>query len=189
MPPPTSLNIEPEHLEATLTGRETLTGNLSSSGNSLAGIVERNASRVDYNNIVNKPQINSVTLVGNVSAYDLGLANVYYDTTANWNLQPFLVSERKGVYIYSDFEIIYDEVGNPTFVPGIKIGDGTTYVIDLPFITEEMTRMLLDHIGNNTIHLTAAEREFWNNKITCYLDREDLENLVLSKTDYIIEEG
>ena len=183
------LNIEPEHLTATLGKRESLTGILSGQSNSLTGTVERNSARPDYNNITNKPQINGITLQGNKSAYELGLANVYYDTTANWNLQPFLISERKGVYIYSDFEIIYDEVGNPTFIPGIKIGDGTTYVIDLPFITDEMTSLLLSHIGDTHVHLTDAEREFWNNKITCYLDREDLENLVLSKTDYIIEEG
>ena len=79
-------------------------------------------------------------------------------------------------------------MGNPTYVAGIKIGDGTSYLIDLPFVTDGMTTMLLKHIGDTTIHLTAAEREFWNNKISCYLDNTDSENLILSKSNYIIEE-
>ena len=142
----------------------------------------------DYSALTNKPQINSVTLDGNLSAADLGLGCVHYDTSANWALQPALVAKRSEIYIYSDYEVIYDEVGNPTYIAGIKIGDGTSYLADMPFITDEMTAMLLQHIGNNAIHLTAAEREFWNNKISCYLDNTDAEVLILSKTNYIVEE-
>lgn len=142
----------------------------------------------DYRVLTNKPQINSVTLEGNLSASDLGLGSVFYDTTANWALQPMTIAEYAGIYIYSDHEVIYDEVGNPTFIAGIKIGDGSSYLADMPFITDAMTAMLLQHIGNSAVHLTAAEREFWNNKISCYLNNEDAEILVLSKTDYIVED-
>jgi hypothetical protein len=76
---------------------------------------------------------------------------------------------------------------NPTFIAGLKIGDGTSYLIDLPFVTDKMASILLNHIGDNSAHLTDAEREFWNNKITCYLDHNDLENLILSKANYVIE--
>lgn len=141
----------------------------------------------DYSELTNKPQINSVTLDGNLSAADLGLGSVHYDTSANWALQPMLVAERAEIYIYSDHEIIYDGVGNPTFVAGIKIGDGTSYLADMPFVTDAMSAMLLQHIGNSSVHLTDAEREFWNNKISCYLNNEDAENLILSKTNYIVE--
>lgn len=143
----------------------------------------------DYHELDNKPQINSVILDGNLSAHELGLGQVYYDTTYAWDLQSSLVTERGVVYIYSDYQVIYDDVGNPTYIAGIKVGDGTSYLIDMPFITDGMTATILAHITNTTVHLTDAEREFWNNKISCYLDTQDSENLILSKTDYILEGG
>ena len=56
--------------------------------------------------------------------------------------------------------------------PAIKIGDGTSYLIDLPTV--------------NGLSVSEAEKLFWNNKITCYLvaiDEEDIHenNLVFSK--------
>ena len=143
----------------------------------------------DYNKLVNRPRINGVELIGNKTTYELGLGQVYYDTTYAWNLQPSLIAERATIYVYSDYKVIYDDVGNPTFVAGIKVGDGTSYLIDMPFVTDEMTTVLLRHISNTTVHLTDAEREFWNNKISCFLDINDAENLILSKTDYILEGG
>lgn len=141
----------------------------------------------NYETLINKPQINSVILEGNLTAEQLGLGRVYYDTKENWNAQIDLIAERAAIYIYSNYETIYDDVDNPTNIAGVKIGDGTSYLIDLPFITDKMTSMLLLHIGNTNIHLTDAEREFWNNKITCYLDNNDLENLILSKSNYVVE--
>lgn len=186
--PSAVLNIEPEHLTGTLSKKNSLSGTLSS-GNSLSGTVEKNASRLNYELLTNKPLINSVVLQGNLSARDLGLGNVYYDTTANWDRQTSLVAEQAAVYIYSDYQIIYDEVENPIFVAGIKIGDGTSYLADIPFITDRMAEILLEHISNMTIHITAAEREFWNNKVSAYIDTEDAEALVLSKTNFIVEDN
>lgn len=191
MPPSVSyLNIEPEHLTATLTTRGSIEGSLSSKAKSLEGtLVSRSVIyEYDYNELNNKPSINSVILEGNLTAHDLGLGVIYYDTKENWDSQVSIVSERAAVYIYSNYKIIFDEVGNPIYIAGIKIGDGQTYLIDLPFITDDMTAMLLQHIGNEVVHLTAAEREFWNNKISCYLALDDTENLVFSKTNYIVED-
>lgn len=66
----------------------------------------------DYNNLINKPTINSVVLTGALTARDLGLGNVYYDTTAVWDSQPNLVAEEAAIYIYSDHQIYEDEAGN-----------------------------------------------------------------------------
>lgn len=140
----------------------------------------------DYNSLENRPQINSVTLEGNLTAQDLGFTNVYYDTKANWNAKPRIIAEKAAIYIYSDAGTIYDENDEPISVAGIKVGDGTSYLIDMPYITDEMAAMLLRHITNTEIHLTEEEKEFWNNKVTCFLDREDLENLIFSKTNYVI---
>ena len=138
----------------------------------------------DYNRLKNKPSINSVTLEGALSAEDLGLGRVYYDTTANWNLNPGLMSERGVVYIYSDYEYLEDEVGNRTPIAGLRIGDGSSYLIDLPFVSSLTTRMLIAHIANQTAHISEAEREFWNNKVSAFLDPQDAEALILSKTQY-----
>lgn len=142
----------------------------------------------NYETLINKPQINSITLEGNLTAEQLGLGRVYYDTKENWDAQTYLIAERAAIYVYSNYEVIYDIMGNPAYIAGVKIGDGTSYLIDLPFVTDQMTTMLLAHIGDSAIHLTAAEREFWNNKISCYLDSTNSENLILSKSNYIIEE-
>ena len=109
----------------------------------------------------------------------------YYDTTAAWNMQPDLIAERGGIYVYSDKATIYDAVGNPTLVPGIKIGDGTSYLIDMPFVGDEIIYALMQHVSNNVRHITAEERTFWNNKVSSYLDAHDSENLILSKIDYV----
>lgn len=136
----------------------------------------------DYNKLSNKPSINSVVLEGALTAADLGLGSVYYDTTANWNAQPNLESVAGTVYIYSDYTYIDDQSGNRTWIAGMKIGDGTSFVIDLPFVSDGMTYMLVTHMADQQVHITQAEREFWNNKVSAYIDRDDGEALVLSKS-------
>lgn len=138
----------------------------------------------NYEDLTNKPSINSIVLSGALTARDIGLGNVYYDTTANWALQGGLIAEEAAIYIYSDYS--WRTIGAENRVPlaGIKIGDGTSYLIDLPFITDQATSLILSHISNTSLHVTAAEKEFWNNKVSSYLDGSDLENLILSKTNY-----
>ena len=138
----------------------------------------------DYNELENKPIINSVVLEGSLTAKDLGLGRVFYDTKANWNAQPMLVAEQAAVYIYSDYMTIEDQAGNQTLVAGIKIGDGTSYLIDIPFITDAATYLIVSHISNAGIHVTQAEKEFWNNKVSAYINHTDAECLEISKRYY-----
>lgn len=107
---------------------------------------------------------------------EIGLRHIYYDTTANWNLQADMISEKGAIYIYSDY---YRD--GSTISPAIKIGDGMAYLIDTPLMTEHLTNMLISHITNEAQHITPSDREFWNNKVTSILDMEDHENLVLTK--------
>lgn len=109
---------------------------------------------------------------------------IYCDTTAAWNLQHQLVTEFGAIYVYSDKETIYDDVGNPIIVPGIKVGDGTSYLIDMPFVGDEILYVLAEHMSDSTRHITEAERIFWNNKVSGYLDEHNNETLVLSKTQF-----
>lgn len=143
-------------------------------------------STTDYDVLRNKPSINSVVLEGSLSAEDLGLGRVYYDTKENWDLQVSLIAERSVVYIYSNAIYYEDEVGNRTPVAGIKIGDGTSYLIDMPFVTDTTSSIVIAHLANLDIHTSAEEKTFWNNKVSTYFTPEDPENLTFSKTHYSV---
>ena len=102
-------------------------------------------------------QFGSVYVVG-------GDCRVLYATTATWNSQPQLVSARGYLYIYSD----YKQNGQGQNIAGFKVGDGNAFLIDMPFTDEVMQ----DHITDTVHHITQAEREFWNNKVRCFIDAE-----------------
>lgn len=90
-------------------------------------------------------------------------------TSAEWILDHDLVSIKDQVYIFSDARSYVNNNGETVYVPGIKVGDGTSNVVDLPFV-----------------NVTAEQINFWNNKVTCYLASDldntaDTETLVFSK--------
>lgn len=104
---------------------------------------------------------------------DIEITKVLYADTASWNSQPQLVSQVGVIYIYSDYK--KDTEGNN--IPGLKVGDGNAYLIDVPFLTK-----LIDaHILDNIRHITSSERDSWNNKVTCYIDVNNSTRLVFSK--------
>ena len=113
-----------------------------------------------------------------------GQVHVYYDTTENWNSQPTLLSKRGVIYVYSDAGSL-----NENDVPAIKIGDGTSYLIDMPFVGEDAATDLYAHIQDSGIHVTSAQKVFWNNKSSAFTDPEDAENLILSNTQYMLNGG
>lgn len=104
---------------------------------------------------------------------DTEITRVLYADTATWNRQAQLVSQIGYIYIYSD----YKQDGEGNNIPGIKVGDGNAYLIDLPF----STKLIDEHIADAVIHITSAERDFWNNKVTCYIDENNITRLVFSK--------
>jgi len=61
------------------------------------------------------------------------MPKVYYKTSSEWEDSASLVSERGAIYIYSDHRSITVDSQTKS-VPGIKVGDGSSYLIDLPFI-------------------------------------------------------
>ncbi len=89
--------------------------------------------------------------------------NVLYGTTESWNRQPLLIAEEGVVYVYSDHGSVLVD-GSPVDVPAIKIGDGSTYLIDLPFVDADLSEDFQDHINNTTVHVTAEERILWNKR-------------------------
>jgi len=141
----------------------------------LVNLIDNNRSRINirtpsvffssnYNELSNLPSINGVTLIGDKSYVDLYLAKQSVNTTEYWNGHITYVPSRGEIVVYVDKTVI----GNKVY-PGIKIGDGNSYVVDLPFFGEDATKMLTDliiaHIENDEVHVTQAEKAFWNNKL------------------------
>lgn len=79
-------------------------------------------------------------------------------TTAEWEQLNHIVSVVGEIYVYSDYK--EDEEGNP--IPGIKMGDGNAYIVDLPFVTAEDARITQEDIDN------------WNNKVAVRVDGDRL---------------
>lgn len=87
------------------------------------------------------------------------------DTTANWNNAKGFVPKEGELIIYMDYQTELDSEGNTINIPGIKVGDGSAYVQDLPFVDQDLRALVGDHIADTLIHVTAQEKEFWNNKL------------------------
>lgn len=90
------------------------------------------------------------------------------DTTANWNRYPKFIPVAGEAIVYSDY-ISYEENGKTVYVPGIKVGDGHAYLVDLPFLTgydqAQAIRALEAHENNTLIHVSQQDREKWDNKL------------------------
>ena len=99
--------------------------------------------------------------------------NIFSDTTAGWASKPRTIGKQGAIYIYTDYKT--DEQGQP--LAGFKVGDGNAYLIDLPFQDE----LLYGHINDLEIHVTAAEKEFWNNKDRCYVDPDNEHRIIFTK--------
>ena len=108
---------------------------------------------------------------------------VYYSKKkSEWDADRDIIAEKDVLYIYSDYKTIQKD-GKQLLVPGLKIGDGVSYLIDIPFvnnINSEFEDLLLDHINNKVIHVSAYDREFWDNKLNLDLELQD-ENLILNR--------
>lgn len=112
--------------------------------------------------------------------FDLGIsyeagAKIHVDTSEHWNAQRDLIAKKNHLYVYTDY-ITDDGVK----IAGIKAGDGKAYLIDTPFIVGN-TSLLEKHINDKIAHITQEEREFWNNKVTCFLSAGDAETIVFTK--------
>ena len=109
---------------------------------------------------------------------------IYYSkTTAEWNADINIISEKNVLYIYTDYKTIQQD-GNLILLPGLKVGDGNSFLIDLPFINNgsdsRLEQIVLDHINNDAIHIGSGEREFWNNKLN-YQSQLTNETLILNR--------
>lgn len=102
-------------------------------------------------------------------------ATIYAETTDYFRSIPTFIPEKGDIIVFLDGAIVDDES-----VPKIKIGDGTTYNLDLPFVGDEIIAQLVNHINDTNKHITSSERNFWNNKINVYETVEE-ETLVFNR--------
>lgn len=140
------------------------------SNDSLASVADAIRSKSNRNEPLVFPQ-GFIYEINNLSSGTQN--NVFLDTTQNWNSKITYVPAAGDIIIYSDKSSILenDIIKN---IPGIKIGDGNAYCVDLPFIADDIARDLLNHIEDNVRHITSQERQFWNNKLNLQVNGEEL---------------
>lgn len=111
-----------------------------------------------------------------------GRIRVARDTTDNWNAHPDIIPMKGEIIVYTDYAHTTDDFGNNVDIPNVKIGDGSAYLVDLPFLGADAryeTLCLINaHAQNDDIHVSLAEKAFWNNKLNGYVDNG---NLVLNR--------
>lgn len=96
--------------------------------------------------------------------------HVLYDTTTNWNAQRSLQSEKGYIYIYSDAKEY-----EGTLLPRFKVGDGNAYLIDIPFMDQD----IVDYL-ERIVTVTQEEKDKWNEKVRCYVNPNDASNLIFT---------
>lgn len=135
----------------------------------------------DSNFDVSKLPLNSIayTASGERVTGSAIVHNVYTDTTANWDSKLLYIPEAGDIIIYIDKGTIEVD-GSMVDVPGVKIADGLAYCVDLPFVGDDLSKALIEHINNNAIHITEQERIKWNNKLNCQ-DVVQNETLMLNR--------
>lgn len=116
----------------------------------------------------------------------VSVIGVKMKTTSEWNAAIDFVPRKGEIIVYSDHGVLADpQSGTETPVPGIKIGDGNAYLVDLPFVDEDslnnLTNYLLAHVNNGEIHVSQIEKAFWNNKLNCDENQVENEILVLNR--------
>lgn len=108
-------------------------------------------------------------------------SNINIQSTSHWNIENKHYIPKLGeIIIYTDGETYINEYDQTIIIPKMKVGDGTTYVADLPFLNEKQSALIREHINNNIVHITNAQRNFWNNKLNCQSAIVD-ETLILNR--------
>ena len=130
-------------------------------------------SNTDYNNLSNLPSLGGTTIKGALSYEDLFLLKANINTKEYWDAKIDFVPERGEIVIYENKTTI-----DGVIYPGVKIGDGNAYLVDLPFVGDDLYVRIIDalesHINDSSIHVTEDEKKYWNNKLDSRIDGENL---------------
>ena len=121
----------------------------------------------DYDDLDDKPSINGKTVDGIRSSLYYDISKTLYATKEEWDAQPLLISEDKVLYFYTDYHVAEG-------IPGVKLGDGHTPLIDLP-------------VFNPTCKVTDEDIENWNDKVGAVMSEIDPERLILYRNKGDVE--
>lgn len=113
-----------------------------------------------------------------IGAQSMSNVDIKAYTKDFWDQNRDYIPKMGEIAIYLNYKYINKEDGSQIGVAGLKIGDGKTYLIDLPFLGDVDQSKFDEHIQNTTIHITQAERDFWNNKLNC-------ENMIIEETLFL----
>ena len=93
---------------------------------------------------------------------------ILMNTTEYWRSRRDFIPGRGALVIYTDR--YHKEDGRA--VPGIKIGDGDAYAVDLPFVNADpdLLRRAEAHLADASAHVSPADRIRWNSKLNCGVD-------------------
>ena len=104
-----------------------------------------------------------------------GFAGIQFGTTAEWNAQRTYRPVEGMLVVYTDYKTeVNPETGAITYIPAFKIGDGNAYLIDKPFVGDDIRVLLQEHMEDTGLHIQPGEREFWNNKLNYEEPEDDL---------------
>jgi len=92
------------------------------------------------------------------------LTEVLYGSTLEWAQDKTRIAQKGVIYVYSDYVKASDGAGGTVDVPGFKVGDGTSYLIDMPFAQGEVNAEVIAHIENQKIHVSEEDRERWDQR-------------------------
>ena len=118
---------------------------------------------------------NIVTVSGEVMTYDTSASidgdisipasidhtAIHIATTDEWNNGTSFITSDGHLYIYSDYVTVDNGDGTYSYIPALKIGDGSHYLYELQFVTTG-SQEITEHVNNSTIHVTAADKTKWN---------------------------
>lgn len=92
------------------------------------------------------------------------LTEVLYGTTMEWAQDKTRIAQKGVIYVYSDYAKTSDAAGVEIDVPGFKVGDGTSYLIDLPFAQGALNDEIRNHLANKEIHVSDDDRKRWDDE-------------------------
>ncbi len=95
----------------------------------------------------------------------VGYVSIISKTKAEWDAEPQYMTVKDMIYVYTDYRQVEDPVSHEIKnIPAVKIGDGTSYLIDMPF---------------TTIPITEEDIERWNNKSTLNVEVDEITNQLI----------
>ena len=120
----------------------------------------------------------AINKIINLTPGHLESIGIYYGTTEYWNSRIGYIPEEGTIIIYSDYAQRTID-GVTVNVPGIKVGSGNAYVQDLVFAGDADYSRFMNHITNNAIHITNAERAKWSDKLNVQDDYEVVDDTLV----------